>query len=251
MHKPRRLGLWHPMKSTLHIYYYYRLYRFWSIGLIIVVVALPWFVISRCHSKPTGSSILILMLAGESSCTLPCWLGIVPGLSTEADFAKVAEIYPERFEDLKRNAFGFRFVQFIWRDRILDGVMSSELENDIVTHITMQFEADIGLQTALDQLGMPDTYASQLSTGEVTIIALYLFYENRGIVVETTMTPGEVQPVDCSYALPNSLVIRRLHFLPATPARTVLDTLPQLFPGQLNPSPWTGTSNLQLSACHP
>jgi len=85
--------------------------------------------LSRCNSKP--SDPLALMLKSETGCTLPCWLGIVPGLSSEIDFGKIAEANPDRFDDLKRNTFGLRFVQFIWRDRVMDGLMSSELEDDV------------------------------------------------------------------------------------------------------------------------
>ena len=205
--------------------------------------------LAQCSHPPDPSDSLALMVESQLGCAAPCWLGIVPGMSTEANVLEAGEANAERFDDLKRNGIGSQLIQYRWRDPVLGGLMSLELESDIVTHIRAQTETDIGLQLAFDEFGMPDAYATYLSTGERLVVILFLFYTSRGIVIEAQLPASQVQIVCCHYDLPDSPVIQRWYMWPPAIAETTLLHWPPPFPRGLSPFPWLGPSGLELSAC--
>lgn len=222
----------------------------WPNGKVwVVVVALLCLVLSQCRNHTDEAASLALIAESRPGCTAPCWLGVVPGVSTEAAVVDVIEANPERFADPQRNDRGLPFVQYIWRDGTLDALMSLDLENDVVNHITLQTAADLSLPAVLAELSPPDAYATYLSTGERSYIVLYLFYTALGITVETHIPPDQVQIVECRYDLPDAAASQIIYLTPAAPAQVTIDSLPLVFRRLLSAATWSGPNGLVLTGC--
>jgi hypothetical protein len=192
-----------------------------------------------------------MIVKSQPTCAAPCWYGIVPNISTEADFTNIVDTSPsKRFDDLRRNANGPGIVQYIWRDRVVDSLMSTIIENDTVSYITFQTEPDINLQTTFQLLDTPQVYSAFLSIGEKPGAVLYLFYENQGIVVETFIPQIEMAVIDCHFELPPSATISKLYFVQPAVTQDILSNLQNVFPTRLlTPLPWTSSQNLELNLC--
>lgn len=221
--------------------------------MLLVGGALSLIALTQCRPAVSESELLTIFQESRSGCSAPCWLGIVPGVSTESDFTAIVETTPSaRFDDMKSRAYGLRFVQYTWRDRVAHSLMSLKLENDSASHVSIQTEPDITLQSAFEVLGAPQTYASFASIGEQPRISLYLFYESEGIVIETFIPQSEIPIIDCHFDLPPSTTIDQFYLIQPATAQEALDSLQGTLPSRLLiPHPWPGERNLELSICPP
>lgn len=226
-----------------------------SFRALSFIMTLSLLSLVQCRSELSESDYLGMILESKPGCTAPCWIGIVPGVSTEADFLNAVQAVPrERFDELKRNTLsGRQASQYIWRDRTMRSLMSSRLEDNLLSHIHIQTETAINLQSVLDIFGIPQAYATYVLFGERQYLFLYLFYEVLGIVVETNIPMDNVEIIDCHYDLPSDLpsltLIDGLFLFSPAEANDALNSLQRVVPSRLIPRPWGGTRDLELSSC--
>lgn len=221
-----------------------------------LIMALSLLGLVQCHTGLSESEQLSMILESQPGCAAPCWLGITPGVSTEADFLSAVEAPPrDRFDDLERNSLsGGRVIHYSWRDRVMDSLVSSEFENHLATHIQIRAESDIDLLSIVSEFGPPQTYATYVRPGEQFQVLLYLIYEDLGIVIETITPLGEVEITDCRYDLPTELSsltpIDGFYLFPPAGSEDALNSsLKSPLPLGLEPRSWAGGQGLELSSC--
>lgn len=225
-------------------------------ALILVSILLVLFLLSTGYGPVrTASQQLDMLLESGPDCIAPCWRGLMPGISTIGDLQALAGA------SLPRSFAGFRDIrlydgdlQYIWEDEQMPAIMEAETAGTTVSYIGFYpLHEAITLGSVLEELGPPQMYTAMLSTFERPFLTFWLFYEERGIVVNVTKwsydISGYTSRIICEVPLNNELPAREIFLLEPAPATEMNETLSRLSPRNLEPLPWRGGETIRMTRC--
>ncbi|RMF80053.1 MAG: hypothetical protein D6737_09585 [Chloroflexi bacterium] len=130
-------------------------------SLYIVVFAL---LIGFIHAQPYDSNGLRDFLLSPDGCPAPCFIGIRPGVTTEAEAIAILETHPwvESIEIFDNNFFGGANIAFEWGDFNLafnNGLISSSIVTGADGRVVqIQIPLTTPFYQALLEMGRPDHF---------------------------------------------------------------------------------------------
>lgn len=183
------------------------------VGLAIVAkstdLATESVVSATQESEP---DLAFLILYGSPECTAPCWLGIRPGVTTQADLENIVAATSDRFEDFECGPYSAYMTICNHRDPLLEVPMQLVVVNHVVSSITfapatmlrsnereivgypeiIEYRSRVSLSDVVDSLGSPSRYYAHVypMTREGGIALSLTFFYEEGIRVES----GRVLP---------------------------------------------------------
>ena len=221
----------------------------WAIASVLLLLFS-----GSCTRALSPSEQLDMLLNSRTNCVAPCWQGLTPGISTVGDFIAVVDASPsQNFSDLQENTLNEGDSQYIWEDRSVPAVMEMETTGTTISYFGfLPHRSTITLGTNLEVMGSPDMHITFITTREAPLLVLYMFYEERGVVVEVRQRPfdsNEYTPQSiCEVAVKDEFPVREIFLLEPAPASQMRETLSRLVP-DLEPISWQSKENVQLSAC--
>jgi hypothetical protein len=210
-----------------------------------------------CAPVRPASQQLQLLLHSGAGCVTPCWNGLTPEVSTVSDLQALVDASP------RRSLAGFREIplydgdfQYLWEDKQLSAVMEAETTGTTISYIGYLPRLEtITLGSVLEELGPPDMYSAMLSTFEKPFLSVWMFYEERGIVVDVTNWNYDTSDFSggmiCEVPLSRELPAREIFLLEPAPALDMNDFLARLSPSNLEPLPWKGADTIRMTRCEP
>ncbi len=138
--------------------------------ILFVIVILSLFIISliffevtqsKSSSNTSPAQKFESIIASSPICKTPCWHGLTPGKTTEAEFLLFAnsEVATSRFDKLHKNELPDIF--YFWNDLTLDLPVEIRINNDNkISHLAFPAHS-LTFKTVVDQLGYPDPKSSK------------------------------------------------------------------------------------------
>jgi len=139
--------------------------------------------LNSCISPEPEGLVAQGLLMGEP-CSPPCWQGLVPGTSTEAEvdeFLAHSEYVDGVYKDDYWKTHAIR-----WRPMgRMSGDNSFAARNGMLVLMRMYVDSEVTLGQVVDRYGPPDKYAAGRSVHpEPVYIVAVLFYREHGMILE-------------------------------------------------------------------
>lgn len=149
------------------------------------------------------------LLTGEP-CSPPCFQGLVPGSSTEHDvrqFLRSDEYAVGPYTVIERSQEGV--LVMMWDRRGLGGQKNEfQIQDDILSLMSMYVDSDVTLEQVVDRYGAPDKFAAGLRMSGRVHTVVGLFYREVGMILDVHLY--DVVP----HLKPDTKVVRAWYFEP-------------------------------------
>ena len=188
----------------------------------------------------------------EPGCDLPCWNGMKPGETSEADFLVLIEdIQKTSTFDLDRFEVDAQTIQYRWFDPTLERMIRALFGDDRLQWIEIDGYPN-SLREIIDELGPPDTYQALIAGGEQDMLSLLTFYEGQGVFIDMFTVPYKIpstasSPI-CSIEVEEEIKVASIYIVQQDESEKMLETV---WPLPSHPiMPWTGFGTIDLSECY-
>ena len=165
--------------------------------------------LSSCAPKPEPL-VAQGLLTGET-CGPPCFQGLVPGSSTEEEvrrFLRSGEYAVGPYAVIDRSEEGLLIM--LWDRRGLDGQKNEfQMQDDVLSLMSMYVDSDITLEQVLDRYGAPDNLRAGLKMSGRVYTVVSLFYREVGTILELHLYD------ELPLLKPDAKVVRVWYFEPA------------------------------------
>lgn len=205
---------------------------------------------SGCRPDLSETEQWQTIMQSMPGCAAPCWFGIVPGQTAEIELGELFAAAPDHFHILRYIPdYLDNTQQIIFDDQVLGFSGSLFTAEGHVTYIQISPKEQLRFQTALEQIGPPESYEARSIFGERLGVSLRWFYEEDGIIVDAGLW-GESQPSNCIYRLSSSTEVQNIVLLPPGTAEEMSQYWPR---SGYNPSSaisiWQDQEQFQLNPC--
>jgi hypothetical protein len=217
---------------------------------LIVGLLLGLALASGCRPDLLETEQWQTIMQSMPGCAAPCWFGIVPGQTAEIELGELFAAAPDHFHILRYIPdYLDNTQQIIFDDQVLGFSGSLFTAEGHVTYIQIRPKEELRFQTALEQIGPPESYEARSIFGERLGVNLRWFYEEDGIILDAGLW-GESPPSDCIYRLSSSTKVQDIVLLPPGTAEEMSQYWPR---SNYSPSSvistWQDASYIQLVPC--
>lgn len=158
--------------------------RYFRLLRLVAVVAI-WVTACKHTKEDTSKSLL-----ESSPCQVPCWQGIVPGVTDEVTMAGILrslEIVNHNSIEKRVSEVDSNYVIYDFRFAGRDGVGSVGIRNGIAYRIglTPGSESQLTLEELFANIGPPDFVYAEDASNEFYCYSAELVYLTRGVWVRT------------------------------------------------------------------
>jgi hypothetical protein len=211
-------------------------------------------VLAGCSSSLSPVEKLDTIFVDDPTCVSPCWQGITPGESTEADFLALVESLPaNKFDSLKQNELIPNGTQYIWYDRTTSFANEIIVQDDRIIFVSFQNRRDFNLDMILDYLGQPDSYTAGVYPGEAYMLVLNIIYETKGVVVTIRQVPFDAPssafPPECLLDAVPELPVWYINLIESSLSGEIDLGLSRVDIIRAESNPWPGLGTINLTDC--
>ena len=169
------------------------------INTLLIVLCCVVAILTGCKIDSVDTNLI-----GNKNCSPPCWNNITPG-QTSKDNAILAmhQLNREKGGELSINDYGIS-----WREKILKGVYTIELQDNFVKLIRFPTNGT-SLEKVINLFGEPNYYAAGFGREGEHFILIY--YPNKGLAFIVDLEDEKVITKDAS--------VTYSYFLPSTDIR--------------------------------
>lgn len=194
------------------------------------------------------------IFASKENCITPCWQGITPAQSTESDFLTLIDSLPHnKFEDVRRSDLIPQGTRYIWYDQTNSLAGSLEISDGIIIFIGFQSRDELTLGAIIEYLGPPNAYTARVSTGEAYVFNLYMYYENKGVVVNVRSIPFDALPTafqpTCEVSLTDDMLVRQIYLIEPGSTDEIMSSLSRELIVLEESKSWAGLGTVKLTSC--
>lgn len=203
-----------------------------------------------CVDKTSQEERVQSIVESVPNCRAPCWHGIIPGISSRAEFVSLVDELPaSHFTDLE-------FIEndvwrgYEWEDRANDFFFSLYVQGEQVRSISIQPTTELPLGSVFMSMDTPDSYSAVFFPGERDFVSILLAYPSSGMVVEIFALWYDIEKVGCRFVADESMPVRRIYLTQPNSAAGLIVELREPTPyTQFSASPWPEDGYLNAQEC--